>query len=153
MVRKEVERRQLGLGVVAHDPPEVHPRVTFDEGRHEAGHVAVAYLSQYVGVVVGRVVGEDTDVQRADLDWIPRRGAVRLCTRQPIDVEPTPVSAQVAEHVVERPVLLNEHDDVLDLVEVGQPGPVDVGREQIVAIADRRLEEPRNSGESACRVA
>ena len=45
---------------------------------------------------------------------------VRHARLQPVDVGPRRFERQIPEHVVERPVLEHEHDDVVDLAEVGE---------------------------------
>ena len=120
--------RQVAAVVVAHDDvDELRLRALLREVGDEAAHVVRDLLGDAGAAVAGiLVLRERGPLQVPDLVRLALV-AVRHARLQAVDVGPPRFEAEVPEHVVERPVLEHEHDDVVDLAEVGE-GRVGRGR-------------------------
>ena len=127
LARQMVVRRQVAAVVVAHDHvDELRLLALLREVGDEAAHVVADLLGDARAAVAGiLVLRERCPLEVPDLVVLAPID-VRHARLQPVDVGPPRFERQIPEHVVERPVLEHEHDDVVDLAEVGEGR---VGRE------------------------
>ena len=120
LAREVVVGGEVGAAVVAHDHVD---RGSLRPALGVVGDEAAHPVRDLLGDAGTAVAGILRLRQRSPLQ-VPDRVllalvAVRETGRRPSTSVPTRFEAQVAEHVIEGAVLEHQHDDVLDLLEVG----------------------------------
>jgi hypothetical protein len=115
--------RDVGGVVVAHHAARIavlNPAVVQRAGEacHETVHCAAADLQvDAPGGVIG-VIGNRRGLEMADRVAAPVVVVGELLP-QPVDVAAPTLQRQVSEHVIKRAVLQHQHDDVVDLLQIG----------------------------------